>query len=154
MTKLAIILTSLIMTQQSFAAAQPAAEPVPVLVDASWLKELKMPYVYKHATADVALAMVTDAEREKLSRLAHAKGKCGGYQVLTEKVFVKKGNLREFSGAAIDQVFSGLDANLNKEKTYKAKKSKLRAAAVPMIQYDEKIAQAVNQVWRTLSCVQ
>jgi len=142
MKKLTFVLITLFALHNSFAQGQ--ADTAPVLVDIKWLKELKLPYLYQHPETSVALSLLTEAEREKLSKHVHQNGSCGGYQLLSSDVYKQNGKIREFSSESIDLIFNPLVEALRTEKQYQSKPLKAQS-----IVYDENIADALKKVDET-----
>ncbi len=72
-----LLLTSLF---SSAALAQPSLKAV--LADASLLKEAGVRVLRTESLTGVGYAQITPDQETKLSRLAHAHGKCGGFEAL------------------------------------------------------------------------
>lgn len=117
----------------------------PVLADTSLLKELKINPLYVREDIHVGLAVLSDKEQERLSQLAHAKGRCGGYQVVPELQGEGGAPLKSFSTEKLESVFKKFDRSIQAEKRYVAKKY-LRTAGKSLVSFDPQIRDALKEV--------
>jgi leucyl aminopeptidase len=129
---------------------------VPVLADLKLLTELKLPILKSHQGLGVGFSIISEAEREKLSKLAHENGHCAGYQVINEPIYKDpvKNSANEFNffGPAIEQLFSRFEVSYQRELSYQLAKKNIKKnpSAVNRTgetqSFDPKIKDAVNLV--------
>lgn len=102
------------------------AAPQGVIADMQLLEKAGAVMLAEDATLGVGYALVDEKQQEKLSRLAHAQGKCGGFEVVNAEgvnaVFTARAELRKLSLQAA------------REKSWKAPLSLHSANPNPVLQ--------------------
>lgn len=74
----------------------------PVLADLTDLKALNIPIMAKDEYTGVGYAVVTPKMQQKIQELAHATGKCGGFEDLSHDSFLMSGSFADLMGNLID----------------------------------------------------
>ena len=124
MTKLISILSVMLLSPSIFASS-------PILADAKLLSELKIPMLKKHDDLNIGYARVSEADKLRISHLAHDKGRCGGYQVINE--------------VETQSPFTAFDKSVSRELRYTNLK-KSSAQKIKFTEFDPKIRDAVKEV--------
>lgn len=76
---ISLALSTLVIFVSTSYAANPVLAPLPLL------KKLSAKITESDPELGVGLAHLTQAQMDKLSHLAHEEGRCGGYEILSEK---------------------------------------------------------------------
>lgn len=103
----------------------------PILADAELLKELKIQVIELDTELGVGFARVSENDKAKISRLAHEKGRCGGYQLIDE--------------IETKSLFAPFAKSLTREKNYLNFKNN-SVQSLKITSFNQKISDALKDV--------
>ncbi len=122
-------------TFTSFALASAKTLPsyvVPVLADPGFLRSAGLPIWREDLELNVAYSLLNEYQLERLSVMAHAQHRCGGFEVIQE--------IMPSQSKALDEIFATM-----RERKRRDEEFSLFGGEVPE-ERDERVAAAVTQV--------